>query len=71
MSAAEANAAEANPTGMGEGQNRLYQPPEITPELVRAVADRVFAMLQRELAIEHERKQPCPRRSPQPKGRQA
>lgn len=31
----------------------------LTPELVQAVADRVYAMLQRELALERER---APRR---------
>jgi hypothetical protein len=32
------------------------QPNPITPELVRKVADEVYAMLQRDLKIEYERR---------------
>lgn len=38
-------------------------PVEVTPELVRQVAQRVYAMLRREMRIEHER-----RLRPEPRG---
>ena len=35
--------------------NQRGQPLVITPELVKKIADQVYAMLQRDLAIERER----------------
>jgi precorrin-6B methylase 1 len=43
----------ANPTGPPSEQER--QPSKVSPELVRAVAGRVYAMLLENLKIERER----------------
>lgn len=48
--------APANPTGSPSEQER--QPGRISPELVRAVAGRVYAMILADLKIERERYRP-------------
>jgi hypothetical protein len=61
-------AGQSTPTVVDTAEEERQQKPNITPELVRKIADKVYGMLLSDLRIENERIQPSPQRQRNARG---
>ena len=59
---------QSTPTVVDTAEEETQQKPDITPELVREIADKVYRMLLSDLKIGNERIQPSPQRQPNARG---